>query len=158
MKGTLSIFVLTRSIIVMLIRVMLSLNQFDFWKKDFFSILDYTVFDADSTFMWILVLYISLLNFQQNIIVMCSCVKVDVPQDKFPGSFVSICYDRSSLQMSEGEINCLDQIQIPAATCVFELCQTCLTSTSWPLVHQSNRVGSFPKNTPQTYETRDNDI
>ena len=65
----------------MLIRVMLSLNQCDFWKKDIFSILDYTVFDADSTFMWILVLYIILLLWQ-NISVMCSCVKVDNPKIK----------------------------------------------------------------------------
>ena len=60
--------------------------------------------------------------------------------------------------MSEGKINCLDQIQIPAATCVFELCQPCLTSTSWPLVHQAYRLGRFPKTQTQTDETRDNDF
>ena len=81
MKGIFSIFVLSRSIIVILIRVMLSLNQCDLWKKDIFSILDYTVFDADSIFLWILFFYI-ILSFWQSIIVMCSCVKVDNPKIK----------------------------------------------------------------------------
>ena len=42
---------------------MLPLNKCNLWKKDIFSILDDTVFNADSIFMWILVLYIISLNF-----------------------------------------------------------------------------------------------
>ena len=40
------------------------------------------------------------------------------------------------------------QIQISAATCGFELCspfQPCLTSTSWPLVHQANKTWQVSK-------------
>ena len=109
---------ISRSIIVMLIHVMMPLNQCHLREKYIFSILDDTVFDADSIFMWILVLYIISLNFQQNIIVVCSCVKVDNPKIKKTikrqkrvsvSRFICILgYDRSSLQKSESETNCPD--------------------------------------------------